>query len=65
MMKKLLIVSALVYSAGFALIFVIEAASGPVTPALALARAAAWPVYVTTGKPEGTRAAPYGEDGDE
>jgi len=45
-----------VYSVGFVGIFLIEANVGPVTPGLALYRAAVWPWYLATGKPEGQRA---------
>ncbi len=45
-----------IYLIGFAFVFIVELGSGPVTPALSLLRAVVWPLYVTTGKPEGQRA---------
>lgn len=43
-----------VYVVGFAFFLFVELASGPVTPALALVRAAVWPIYWVTGWPHGT-----------
>jgi threonine/homoserine efflux transporter RhtA len=47
-----------IYMIGFLPILVMEMTVGPVTPGLALLRAVVWPLYVTTGRPQGVR---YGE----
>lgn len=38
-----------IYVLGFLFVFVMEATSGPVTPALALVRAVEWPWFIATG----------------
>lgn len=38
----------------FLLILALNVSMGPVTPALALARAAVWPLFMATGQPRGT-----------
>lgn len=43
-----------VYLMMFLLILALNASIGPVTPGLALARAALWPVWIATGHPSGT-----------
>jgi hypothetical protein len=43
-----------VYVVGFAFFFWIELMVGPVTPGLALFRAAVWPIFWATGWPRGT-----------
>lgn len=53
MIFKMLIAA---YLIPFILVLAIELSIGPVTPALALARAAIWPLFVTTGIPHGERA---------
>lgn len=57
-MKFLLCTIAAWYLIPLILVFSIELAAGPVTPALATLRALAWPLYVTTGIPQGQRARP-------
>ncbi len=54
-MKSFLKVVAAVYFIGFGAILVLNLTSGPVTPALSFVRAVAWPLWVTTGIPQGTR----------
>ncbi len=44
------------YLIGFALVFSMEVAVGPVTPGLALLRAIVWPLYIATGIPKGERS---------
>lgn len=44
-----------VYIVGFVFFFWVNLMSGPVTPALALMRAVFWPIWITTGWPNGTR----------
>lgn len=55
-MKFLLSMIVAMYLVILVMVFCIEAAVGPVTPALAAARAILWPLYVTTGIPQGQRA---------
>lgn len=55
-MKFLLYTVAAWYLIPLMLVFVVEVTAGPVTPALATLRAVVWPLYVTTGIPEGERA---------
>lgn len=45
---------------------VLNLAIGPVSPGLAFLRGALWPIWITTGHPEGTRCvADFEADGDE
>lgn len=44
-----------VYLLGLGLFFWVNLMSGPVTPGLSLLRAAVWPIWITTGWPEGER----------
>jgi hypothetical protein len=55
-MKTVIVSLAGLYLLGFALFFVVEIASGPVTPALSFVRAVVWPVYWATGWPRGVHA---------
>jgi hypothetical protein len=57
-MKFLLCTIAAWYLIPFALVLTVELTAGPVTPALATLRAVVWPLYVTTGIPQGERAIP-------
>lgn len=43
------------YLVGFVGVTWIEALAGPVTVPLAVLRGLMWPVYVTTGRPQGVR----------
>jgi hypothetical protein len=63
--KIIIIAGAAIYVTGVVLIFVLEAAPGPVTPALAAVRAIGWPVYAATAGrwPPTTRGIPF--EGDE
>jgi hypothetical protein len=44
----------IVYVAGFIVTFWVNATSMPITPGLALMRAAFWPILLVTGWPRGT-----------
>lgn len=55
-MKWWLLGFAIFYAAGFSMILILNLCIGPVTPGLALVRAAVWPVWIATGRPEGQRA---------
>ena len=55
-MKTILMSAAAIYAAGFFLVFSFEVSIGPVTPGLAVLRAAVWPVYAATGWPRGQTA---------
>ena len=52
-MNKLLRALGVVYAIGFVLILALNLSIGPVTPALALSRAAVWPAWIATGWPHG------------
>lgn len=55
-MTKIIVALTTIYLLGFAFFFVVEIASGPVTPALSFVRALVWPVYWATGWPHGVHA---------
>ena len=48
---------AVAYAVAAAAIFALNWTSGPVTTGLAAARAVAWPLWLTTGIPQGVRFA--------
>jgi hypothetical protein len=58
------VVASVIYAIGFVAIFALNLAIGPVTTGLAAARAALWPLWVTTGIPTGQRL-PIPFEGDE
>lgn len=47
-------IAAGIYVLGFLLFFFMELTVGPVTPGLALLRAAVWPIFWATGWPHGS-----------
>lgn len=57
-MKFVVICALAIYWLGYLYVFIGQMASGPVTLGLATLRAAVWPYYLATGKPEGTRSLP-------
>ena len=57
-MKMLMIAMAAMYLIAMLAIWALELTVGPVSLTLATARALVWPVYVTTGHPQGVRARP-------
>jgi hypothetical protein len=54
-MKIALVSGAVIYLVGVVAILSLNLAIGPVTTGLAAARAALWPLWVTTGIPNGQR----------
>lgn len=49
-----------VYLVGIVLVSMLNLGIGPVLPELAVARAVAWPIWITTGRPRGERLETYG-----